>query len=100
MGEVGSISLLKKVRPELDADPTELGFKKEYFDRLDEFEKEKVGRTSYKTISAMTISYIIVFMICWGLIIIFEVSPIICLPVGILWFIQTVMYTCYASKEK
>lgn len=100
MGEVANISLIKKVRPELNADPVGLKFKKDYFDKLDEFEKIKTGKASVKTISAMVGVYAVVFVICWVLIMSLEVSPIICLPVGVLWLIQTLMMTYHSCKQK
>lgn len=100
MGEVASISLMKKVRPELNADPVDLGFKKEYFDKLDECEKIQVGKVSYKTMTAMVVVYVSVFVVCWLLIMAFEISPIVCLPVGILWFMQTVILGYHSCKQK
>lgn len=100
MGEVANISLVKKVRPELNADPVDFKFKKDYFDSLDECEKIKTGKVSYKTISAMVVVYVSVFVICWLLIMSFEISPIICLPVGILWLMQTVISTYHSCKQK
>lgn len=100
MGEVANISLIKKVRPELDADPVNTGFRKDYFDKLDECEKIKVGKASFKTMSAMVGVYVIVFVICWLLIMALEISPIICLPIGVLWFMQTVMLIYYSCKQK
>lgn len=100
MGEVANVSLIKRIRPELNADPVDLGFKKEYFDRLDECERIKTGKVSYKTISTMVVVYVSVFLICWLLIMTFEVTPIICLPVGILWFMQTIILVYYSCKQK
>lgn len=100
MGEVSNISLIKKVRPELNADPVNPGFNKHYFDKLDECEKIKTGKASYKTVTAMTIVYMMVFVVCWLLIMMLEVSPIICLPVGILWFMQTVIMLYHSCKQK
>lgn len=100
MGEVANISLIKKVRPELNADPVDFGFKKDYFDTLDECEKIKTGKVSYKTITAMVVVYVSVFVICWLLIMSFEVSPMICLPVGILWLMQTVISAYHSCKQK
>ena len=100
MGEVANISLVKKVRPELNADPVGPGFKKDYFDKLDECEKIKIGKASYKTISSMVVVYVTVFVICWLLIMAFEISPIICLPIGILWLMQTVISAYHSCKQK
>lgn len=100
VGEVANISLIKKVRPELNADPVSPGFRKEYFDQLDELEKIQTGKASFKTISAMVSVYVSVFIICFLLIAALEVSPIICLPVGILWFMQTIMMVYYSCKQK
>ncbi|MBU3804975.1 MAG: DUF3169 family protein, partial [Candidatus Cellulosilyticum pullistercoris] len=80
--------------------PVGLKFKKDYFDKLDEFEKIKTGKASVKTISAMVGVYAVVFVICWILIMSLEVSPIICLPVGVLWLIQTLMMTYHSCKQK
>lgn len=100
MGEVANISLVKKVRPELNADPVSPGFRKEYFDQLDEFEKIQIGKASFKTISTMVGVYVSVFVICFLLIATLEVSLIICLPVGILWFMQTILMVYYSCKQK
>lgn len=100
MGEVANVSLVKKVRPELNADPVDIGFNKDYFDKLDECEKIKVGKASYKTISAMTIVYLAVFVICWLLIMSLEVSPIICLPIGVIWLVQTILLGYHSCKQK
>ncbi|MEG0013447.1 MAG: DUF3169 family protein [Cellulosilyticaceae bacterium] len=100
MGEVANISLAKKVRPELNADPVSPGFRKDYFDKLDECEKIEVGKASFKTMSGMVAVYVTVFVICFLLIMTLEVSPIICLPVGILWFIQTVIMIYHSYKKK
>ena len=100
MGEVANVSLVKKVRPELNADPVDIGFNKEYFDKLDECEKIKVGKASYKTISSMLIVYLTVFVICWILIMTLEVSPIICLPIGVIWLMQTILMVYHSCKQK
>lgn len=100
MGEVANISLIKKVRPELDSDPMNSGFKKDYFDKLDECEKIETGKASFKTMSSMIVVYVIVFVVCWFLIMGLEVSPVICLPVGFLWLIQTVMMIYHSYKLK
>lgn len=100
MGEVANISLVKKVRPELSADPVNPGFNKNYFDQLDECEKIEVGRASFKTINNMLIVYITTFVICWLLIAALEISPIICLPVGIIWFVQTMLMVYHSIKKK
>ncbi|MGL5676564.1 MAG: DUF3169 family protein [Cellulosilyticaceae bacterium] len=99
VGEVAYISLIKKVRPELNADPTDLKFSKSYFDKLDECEKNKVGKSCFQTMTAMMIVYIGMFMFCYLLTLVFDVSPIVCLPVGMIWFIQTILSTYYGSKK-
>ncbi|MGL4344926.1 MAG: DUF3169 family protein [Cellulosilyticaceae bacterium] len=100
MGEVSNISIVKKVRPELNADPVDSGFKQDYFDKLDEFEKIKMGKVCFKTVSAMVPVYVGVFVVCWFLIMALEVSPIICVPVGIIWFFQTVITVYHSCKFK
>lgn len=100
VGEVANISLVKKVRPELSADPVNPRFVKNYFDQLDECEKIEVGRSSFKTMSTMTIVYVTTFVICWLLIMALEISPIICLPIGVIWFIQTVLMVYHSIKKK
>ena len=99
MGEVSNISLIKKVRPELSADPVNSGFHKNYFEQLDECEKIKTGKASFKTITSMLFVYLTVFLICLFLIVTLDVSPIICLPIGLLWLIQTVLGLYYSCKE-
>lgn len=99
MGEVGYISLTKKVRPELDADPMSTNFNREYFDKLDEYEKNKAGKASMKTITAMVPIYVGLFLGCYILTLVMGVSPVICLPIGIIWGAQTILYTCYSIKN-
>lgn len=99
VGEVLYISLVKKIRPELNADPLQVNFKSHYFDKLDEYEKNKTGKACFQTISAMTAVYVVLFIVCYILTLMFEISPIICLPVGIIWLVQTVLMTYYSSKE-
>lgn len=99
IGEVGYVSLMKKVRPELDADPMNTNFSREYFDKLDEYEKNKVGKASMKTITAMVPVYVCLFLGCYVLTIVLGISPVVCLPIGIIWGIQTILYTCYSIKE-
>lgn len=98
-GEVGHVKLIKKVRPELNADPMSVNFSREYFDRLDEYEKNKVGKASMKTITAMTPIYVCLFLGCYIVTVILEISPVICLPIGIIWAAQTILYTYYSTKE-
>ena len=98
-GEVAYVALVKKVRPELDADPLETHFNRDHFDKLDEFEKDKIGKASFKTITAMTPIYILLFLGCYGISLIFNVSAIICLPVGIIWATQTILMTYYSNKD-
>ncbi|MGL4736191.1 MAG: DUF3169 family protein [Cellulosilyticaceae bacterium] len=100
MGEVANIALVKKVRPELSADPVNPGFNKNYFDQLDECEKIEVGRASYKTISSMLIVYLTTFVICWILVGVLDISPIICLPVGIIWLVQTMLMVYHSMTKK
>lgn len=99
VGEVLYISLVKKIRPELDADPLQANFKNHYFDKLDEYEKNKTGKACFQTISVMTVVYVVLFVACYILTLLFDISPIICLPVGIIWLTQTVLMTYYSSKE-
>lgn len=99
-GEVGYISLIKKVRPELNADPMSTNFGREYFDKLDECEKNKVGKASVKTITAMTPIYVGLFMGCYIVTVLLNISPVICLPIGIIWAVQTALYTYYSIKEE
>ena len=76
------------------------GFKQDFFDKLDEYEKIKTGKVCFKTTSAMVVAYVITFIVCWGIIGIFEVSPLICLPIGVLWFVQTMLQLYYGCKLK
>ncbi len=99
MGEISNISLMKKIRPELNADPCDKEFKKEYFNKLDEREQFQVGRSSFKTVSAMVVSYLIVLLLCYVIIILFDITPLICLPVGGLWVLQTIILVHYSNKE-
>ncbi len=97
-GAFANNSLIAKVRPDLDENLTGSGFNKMYFEKLDEREKEKAGRASFKTINFMGFAYLSVLFICSVLIRSFNVSPIICLPVGVLWFLQTVTMLYYSCK--
>lgn len=98
-GEVAHVALVKKVRPELDADPLEINFNRDYFDKLDEFEKDKLGKACFKTISVMTPIYVFLFLLCYGISLIFNVSAVICLPIGIIWAVQTILMTYYNNKD-
>ena len=100
VGEVANISLIKKVRPELYADPTGFGFKKEYFEQMDEWEKIKVGRASVKTMNSMGMVYVIGFLIALVCTALFGVSPMICLPIGILWLVQTILLVYHSCRQK
>lgn len=97
--EVGHIRLIKKVRPDLNADPMSANFSREYFDKLDEYEKNKVGKASMKTITAMTPVYVGLFLVCYMVTVMLKISPVICLPIGIIWAVQTILYTFYSVKE-
>lgn len=98
VGEVLHIALIKKVRPELDADPLDTKFKDNYYDKLDEYEKNKIGKACYQTVATMTMVYVGAFIACYIITLVFEVSPVICLPVGIIWLIQTILMVCYGNK--
>ena len=99
LGEVGHISLVKKVRPELNADPLDPKFHEHYFDRLDECEKYKTGKASFNTLSAMIPLYGFLFIACYLLSTVFEISPAIYFPIGIIWGAQTILMTYYANKK-
>lgn len=99
IGEVLFISLVKKIRPELNADPLEKNFKKNYFDKLDEFEKYKIGKASYNTMTFMTPVYVILFCISYAASLVFNISSVICIPIGVIWFIQTIMFTYFSIKK-
>lgn len=99
LGEIGHISLIKKVRPELNADPLSRKFNKNYFDQLDEYEKNKTGKACFDTISAMTPLYVCLFLFCYALSQIFNISPVICLPIGIIWGGQTILMTYHSNKN-
>ncbi|MEG0153189.1 MAG: DUF3169 family protein [Cellulosilyticaceae bacterium] len=98
-GEVAHISLVKKVRPELDADPLKTSFTRDYFDQLDEYEKNKTGKACFKTLTAMVPLYVSLFLACYVLSIFFNVSAVICLPIGIMWGAQTILMTYYGNKK-
>ena len=100
VGEVANISLVKKVRPELNADPMDNSFKQDYYDRLDEYEKIQMGKVCFKSITGMTVAYVITFVVCWLLIMFLEINPIICLPIGVLWFVQTMLQLWYGCRYK
>lgn len=97
-GALANIGLIAKVRPELDENITGIGFKKTYFKQLDEREKEKAGRVSFKTMNRMGLIYYCALLFCLVLIERFDVSPITCVTVGVLWFIQTVTMLYYSCK--
>ncbi|MBU3812263.1 MAG: DUF3169 family protein [Candidatus Niameybacter stercoravium] len=99
LGEVGHISLVKKVRPELNADPLNPKFHKHYFDQLDECERNQTGKASFDTLSAMTPLYVFLFITCYLLSVAFNISPVICLPIGIIWGVQTILMTYHANKK-
>jgi hypothetical protein len=99
LGEAANNSLIAKVRPELQEDLTGYGLNKTYFKNLDEREKEKAGSASFKTMNLMGFSYGLVLLICCVAVGAFDVSPMICLPVGALWFLQTVTMLYYSCKE-
>lgn len=99
ISEVAHVSLIKKVRPELNADPTDTKFHKNYFDQLDEYEKQKIGKACYQTTTAMNMVYVGMFLACYIITILLEVSPIVCLPVGIIWFIQAILHTYHGNKK-
>ncbi len=99
LGEVCYVSLYKKVRPDLNADPLETGFKKNYYDQLDEYEKDKIGKSSFQTVSAMIPLYVFLFVGCYIVSMLFEISPVIYLPIGIMWTAQTVLLTYYGNKK-
>lgn len=99
LGEVGHISLVKKVRPELNSDPLDPKFHEHYFDRLDECEKYKTGKASFNTLSAMIPLYVFLFIACYLLSRVFEISPAIYLPIGIIWGAQTILMTYHANKK-
>lgn len=99
LGEIANNSLIKTVRPELEEDLMGLGLNKTYFEKLDEREKEKAGRASFKTMNLMGFAYCLALFICFVLIGRLDVSPIICIPVGVLWFLQTVTMLYYSCKK-
>lgn len=99
LGEVLHIALIKKVRPDLNADPLDTKFKNDFYDKLDEYEKNKTGKACYQTIAAMTMVYVIAFIVCYAITLVFEVSPIICLPVGVIWFVQSILMLYYSNKK-
>lgn len=98
IGEVAYISLNKKVRPELNADPLDKKFKKNYFEQLDEYEKNKIGKVCFDTLTAMVPVYIGLFLVCYVLTLVLDISSIICLPIGIMWALQTILMTYYSNK--
>lgn len=98
IGEVSYISLIKKLRPELNADPLDNKFSQKYYDKLDECEKHKVGKASLNTINSMTIVYIILFLISYLSCDFFNISPVVCLPIGLIWLIQTLLFTYFSVK--
>ena len=100
MGEVAYISLIKKVRPELNADPLVRGFKRDIYDKLDENEKIRAGKAGAKTISVMGGIYAIVFVVCFLLVIFLVVCPIIYLPLVVLLLVHTVVYAYYSCTIK
>jgi len=99
LGEAANNSLIATVRPELEESLTGLGLNKTYFKKLDEREKERAGRASFKTMNLMGFAYCLVFLIFIVLIGVYQVSPIICIPVGMLWFLQTLTMLYYSCKE-
>ena len=99
IGEVSYIALIKRVRPELNADPLNVGFKTDLFDKMDEFEKYKSGKAAFDTMSAMTIVYVALFCICYLTSAIFKISPLICVPVGLIWLSQIILQIVYSIKS-
>ncbi len=103
--ETRYVKLTFKVRPELDCDPSSFTFKDDYFDNLDEFEKIKMGKASFKTFSFMIGSFASMLMVCAILCSALNITPLICLPIAILWIIHTVYFTIVSirlerSKQK
>lgn len=70
-----------------------------FYEKLDECEKHKVGKASYQTITVMISVYVCLFVICYTGIMMFDISPIICLPIGILWIAQTLLMLYYGNKK-
>ena len=91
--------LIKKIRPEFNPDPLAKDFEQEYFNKLDEREQFQVGKSSFKTLNTMMVSYIVVLILCYAMIILLEITPAICLPVGVLCMTQIILQVHYSNKE-
>ena len=92
--------LTRKVRPDFNADIFAVNYPYQAYQKLDEMEKSTIGDAAYRTYSWMAMIFIVVLIVTFLFMVVFNINPVIILPVGFLWFVQTTIFTYLLNKKK
>lgn len=98
MSQAKIVEIIKNMDPLKKGNVYDKNFSKEWFDSCDEMEKKLIHEVGFKTYSFMNVLLIVllVIFVILGMFVRIGIFPIIL--VGLLAFIQTMVYTYYSMK--
>lgn len=84
--------------PEKTGNIFDIGFAKQWYANLDEYEKQTICEASYKSFSIMSRAYPIIFVLIIIFSTVYNISPIFSIFIAVLWILHILSYSISVQK--